>query len=425
MKDVRKVFTITGLKSLSAALAVLTTLVATMLFEPAEFGTISLVWSVAVIFAVFLDFGSSLQIRKLAPRLSRRRSLWRRLTRSIFLGLWGRLVLSLQMVALYLYVFGSDRFAVVIWLAALIAIGFAFELLSVEVFRARRWYALAEYCNGGFRQTIYMVCLGAAAVLVLSDTALMVLFLVAVVVLAVAMYLFAARPSFENLISEVRLSAPKGKRQFYERGRFFVVSLIIMVSQQLPVVAAAVLSSEEVAAYVRVAVLFGVLMQFLVSANAMYFAPMLAAAGPRNKATLQALVSQSARIGFLFVPLGLVGAALIPFVVRLLFEESYEASIVGAQILVLTHTLTCTLGAYAQMILLSGRERVVMIGVSVGLVVQVAAMMILANDPGATIYVGALSLGLLASTALQVTIGWRMTGITPGPFSAAKRSAET
>ncbi len=420
MRDITRIIGITGLKLSASGLAMVTTLLAAFIFLPAEFGILSFIWSLATIFAVFLDFGSSLQIRKLIPRLVRRRSLWRRFAFALSMGVVLRGALLIGAAVVYMVWPGQRQFGPEIWFAVFIALGFCLELLSVEIFRGRRFYLVAEYCNGGLRYTIYLICLGLAAATGLSAQTMLVLFTALLGGITLALFLICAQPKLQTTLATRRTTATRHSwRSAHERQRFFLVTLLIIVSQQLPVVAAAILSGPEVAAFVKVAVLFGVIMLVMLSANSMYFAPLLASTPPSDRHRMQGLVTRSARIGLVFIPIGVGLALLAPWLTALALDPSYGAAVPGAQVLILAYTLTSSMGAYAQMVLLSGREQIAILGTTLGLAGQILIMLAFWDDLGVTVYVVALAASNLVSTGVQITAGWYHTRISPGPFAKA------
>lgn len=417
MRDFSTIIGIGSVKVATAVMSLLTTLAAARIFEPSEFGQIALVWSLAAVLTVFIDFGATIQLRKRSTHLEQAPETWHAYVGHVLSGFAIRSLIALALLAAAVLLIDGERAPLFVLFAAPIAAGFILELLLSEVFRTRRRYFLAEVFTGGFRQVVYAASLAAGAAIAATEFELLSVFAAAMLSAGGLACFLIARPTWKKSTSSrgaerSALPLPTG-----EKGRFFAISALIMTTQQLPVLATSFMAGDETAAYVRVSLLFGVLMQFAVAANAMYFAPKIAATNKEDRAAMAALMRRSSHVGLAFVPTGLLGACAMPYVLGPVFGEAYTQSVTGAQLLILAHTLTSVIGAYPQMLLLTGFDRTNLTAAALGLIVQVCLIATLEMAFPTDVYALALGISFIMSAAYLALSGWRKSGIPPGPFA--------
>lgn len=417
MKDLSKIIMIAGVKSITALLGFVTAMLAARIFHPADFGRLSLVWSMATVFAVFLDLGSSIAFRKLGHNAGAAPERIGRALVSFCVRALVVLIVVLPVIRLFA---PSGRLDIFVYIVPL-SLGFAIEILLAEVFRVRQSYFWAEIFSGAFRQAIYLAVLLVALVFALRLSAVVAALGLSVMLMALVILNRAGRPAVARERSYLLGwdTLAEGGQQF----RFFCTQALIMLGQQFPLLAAGLVASNRTAAVVRISMLFGVVMQFAIAANSLYFAPKLARLEAGDSAGLLYFVRYSSLTGLIFVPAGFVLAVLLPFFVNLMFGGVYTASVLGAQLIVGIYAMSSCYGAYAQMLLMRGGDRV-NLGAAAAMLIGESSVLAASH---AVFPVNSFALsycaGILCSLTYLAVFGYRFSGIWPGAIFARTISA--
>lgn len=413
LRDLYAIASMGGVKAAAAALSLVTAVLAAKLFAPADFGQLSLVWSLAVVVAVVVDFGAAVQVRKQAAQLFARDEARREMVTRIVVGFTVR-ALILAIAVGIAFGFGLPaRWSTMALFVVPLALGFSIEALISEALRARQSYMASEYFGGGFRQSIYFAFLLICLVVHLPLVQALTLLAAMMALLSILALVGTIGVSVGGAIRALRTVANAAETR--EQARFFSTNLVVLGGQQLPLLLAGFLSSADTAASVRVSLLFGMLMQFISSTNAMYFAPKIAALRLEDGDGIARLLKTSSRVGMIFVVFGVIACALLPLVLPLIFGAHYRASAPGAQALVMTWGFYGIFGAYGQMLLLKGFDRVNLTAAIVSITGQLVLAPLLVTVFPTSGYCFAYAIGVLISLGYLAYVGWRATGLHPGP----------
>lgn len=416
MHDLLKIIAVSGVRAGAALLAFLTAMLATRIFAPADFGKLSLLWSTATVVAVGLDLGATIAFRKLGHDASRAGE---RIGRSLTAYATKAALLLLALTIGLLAFPGNADLSIFIFVVPL-SLAFAIEAFLAEIFRVRQMYFLAEAFSGGARQAIYLIALAVGAAIAVELGTFVAFFSLTCVLLAVLLISIVGKPRYAFHRSYV--VGWTSKSEGAEQLRFFSTQALVLLGLQFPLLAAGLFASDQIAASVRISLLFGMLMQFAVAANSLYFAPKLARIEPGDEDTLFLLVRRSSMLGLIFLPAGIILAALMPQLIGRMFGEAYISAVPGAQVITLTHAVLGCFGAYAQMLLMRGWDRINLRGAMVTLAVEAALLLPLQTVAPENCYVFVYACGLACSGAYLACAGRRHTGLWPGGVWAGRLS---